>query len=272
MIESTQPEGTVTPVTPAEPIVEDSYKKMLSSIPEDIRSNALESKYDSFESFYKGAVNAQAMLGGEKVPVVSKDAKGEDIVSANRKLNGIPDLNEYSLSKPEGIGVEQFEALKKSFHDNGIAQFQANQILLGLDTLRSNSIESEQNQGRKTLDNWQDSFRLKYQDNLHGAEVAVTRAVSKEGIDLKDALGDLINNPAVKTLLVNYGKTLGESEFAGGDFRAGQNLATVQDRINMHTKTMSESVGNAKAFKEAQFELTKALKDKAILVKNSASR
>lgn len=74
------------------------------SLPEDIRSDQNITKFDSTEALAKSYINAQQLIGRDKIPMPVTD---EDWSNVYNRLGRPEDVTGYKIDAPEGVEINQ---------------------------------------------------------------------------------------------------------------------------------------------------------------------
>lgn len=98
-----------------------------SQLPEELQKDASISKFDSPATLAKSYLNAQRLLGADKIPVPGKNATAEDWKNVYHKL-GLPESKDkYAVKFKEGISLnEEFaNTFKEQAYNAGVLPQQA---------------------------------------------------------------------------------------------------------------------------------------------------
>lgn len=137
------------PPDPNASLVRDPENEFLASLPEDLRKHPALAKYTSWEGVARGYVNAEMLLGRDKVPI-PRDENDTEAWDRYYKAGGRPDdPSQYEIKKPEtlpdgvqwdgnlegwwrqaafsaGLNKRQAAKLVDQYKDNFLAQVDAN--------------------------------------------------------------------------------------------------------------------------------------------------
>jgi hypothetical protein len=122
--EQEAPQANLAPA--AEPTQSD-WREML---PEDIRGNENLSKFESLEGLAKSYINAQQMIGRDKIPMPKSDEEWQDVYNRLGRPDSAEGYEFETVEVPEGFPMDE-EALgqfKSVAHENGLTAKQANAL------------------------------------------------------------------------------------------------------------------------------------------------
>lgn len=212
-------------------------------IDETIRDDPSLATYKDINGMAKSLINAQKMVGADKVAIPGKYTTPEEMDSFYSKI-GRPDAPDgYELSSSEVIGEEGVTFFRELAHKNGLTQTQAENILTEysgyLDTVGEKT-EEQIEQIRVGLEkDLQNEWGDQYEKNIgYSNEVVSTFGGDDDAItEMKLADGTRIgDNPMLIEMFSNIGRfiaeKIGEDSFSGRDNVPGMAMEEVQQELN----------------------------------------
>jgi hypothetical protein len=169
--------GDNKPTTPSagEQLAPDPNAEFMKSMPEDLRTHPSLKKYSSVESLARGYLNAEGMIGRDKVPI-PRDPNDREAWDAYYKAGGRPDDPKgYTIAKPDklpegvtwdndmegwwrqvafetGLNGQQAQRLVDQYRDRHFASV----------TAHSNAVKlAEQNQKQVLARDWGSTYEAK---------------------------------------------------------------------------------------------------------------
>jgi hypothetical protein len=222
------PAGSAAPAPAAAP----SWRDQLE---EGIRSDPSLSHIQDIGSLAKSYVNAQKMIGADKIAVPSKHATPEDWQGVFRKL-GLPEtVDKYELEAPKDSDPELIKGFKDIAHKNGILPKQAGELLKFYQGINDKAKADIQAQQTQAVEAGVKELRTEWGDH-YDHEVLNAKAALKRFGD--DKLNQWLeesgagNSPHVIRLLNRMGKTLGEDQLRGVGGGVAITPAIAQGKIN----------------------------------------
>lgn len=208
------------------------------TLPDDIKTNASLSKFDTIEGMAKSYVNLEKMLGAEKVPVPKEG--DEEGIQRFFKAAGWPDKPDgYGFKAPEKLpdgmvyNAELDGKLAGIFHGSKLTASQASKVREGLmeivssgatETLEASKLREAETAAaiQKAEETLKAEWGQAYEQRGKVAGAAINKFLSPETIAAMEAAG-LANNPAIVKDMYKLGTALaGEKELIG---EAEQNMA-----------------------------------------------
>ncbi len=212
-------------------------------IDETIRDDPSLSTYKDINGMAKSLINAQKMVGADKVAIPGKYTTPEEMDSFYSKI-GRPDTADgYELSSNEVIGDEGVTFFRELAHKNGLTQTQAENILTEyggyIDTMGEKT-EEQIEQIRVGLEkDLQNEWGDQYEKNIgYSNEVVSFFGSDDDAItEMKLADGTRIgDNPMLIEMFSNIGQfiaeKIGEDSFSGRDSVPGMATEEVQQELN----------------------------------------
>lgn len=222
-------------------------KTWLDGLPDDLKQSPSLTRYSSQEALARAYLNAEKMIGAEKVPVPKdpNDAEGWD---RYYKAGGRPEKpDEYGFAKPEQLpdGMEYSPDIDKAFatkaHELGLNKKQAAALRewqLGIMSeghkQQTSQTEIARSDGEAKL---KSSWGRAYDQNLTIAKSELKKRATPEFVAYMETSG-LGNHPAMAEFLYNVAKeTRGEAELIGNGRTVEQTPLEIDAEISNHAKT-----------------------------------
>lgn len=216
------------------------------ALPKELQESESLKAITNLEALAKSYVNAQKLIGADKIPVPTKHATDEDWQNVFTKLGLPKELKEYTLTKPKDATFDdQFIGqLKEVAHKSGILPKQA-QALVDWFAVANNKVAGEmqmvQAQAREKeiaglQTEWGEAFKTK---------VAYANQVLKEfgGKELEAYLQK--NNLANDTQLVRLLSKVGEKYYSEGKIM-GEGTVSTMKTPDEAKKSIATVMGNSK--------------------------
>lgn len=218
-------------------------------LPVELRDDPNIKLMEDIPTMAKTLINAQKMIGADKIVIPGKHATDADWKEVAHKLGNPRELAEYKMDidkETEGLMDKEFiEAFKKEAHGLGVLPRQATALAkffgnLNKDSWQKMEVEHNNNkmEGMKALEKeWGTTFQEK---------TSMAKAAIREFVDPKDQpyLRDLGLGSDARFLKImsKVGATLSEDKLrdsgAGGDFNRGMSPSEAQTKINEVMKDM----------------------------------
>ena len=173
-----------------------------SQIPEDIAGHRSLEHIQDVGALAKSYVNAQSMIGADKLAIPGKYATPEDWAEVDRRL-GRPDSPEgYDLQNtmPEGIDPDpnMLGGFKQAAHDVGLRPDQAQKLLNWYNDTMGQSMQLEDGKYEAMVAEVQTELTREYgaalDDNLSNADAMVTEFGNAEMTEMRLADGRLLGD------------------------------------------------------------------------------
>lgn len=188
------------------------------SFSEEVKGNQNVTKFTSAEELAKSYINAQRLIGAEKIPMPTTD---EDWSNTYARLGRPDDPSGYEINAPEGMEVnEQFQQqFAELAHQIGLSQKQAAALAEFDFNRHSTSMEEfTQNQEAATnsaIESLQKEWGNAFEQNVNIASRALKEFASPEDMEfINNATIDGVpvgNHPTIVKLMNNIGKGMMES-------------------------------------------------------------
>ena len=205
--------------------VPDDWRSM---IPEEIRDHKSLAHFTDVGAMAKSLVNAQSMIGADKVAIPGKHATDEDWGEVWRKL-GRPDTPDgYELTNEMPEGIEQNDDMlnwfRNTVHEIGLTPSQAQKLLGGYNQFMGTQIGADEGQVEQLRETTEIELKKEYgaafADRVSNGN-AVMQEFGSEGLtELQMADGRLLgDHPEIIKMMVNVGEfinsKIGEDVLAG---------------------------------------------------------
>lgn len=202
---------------PAEQLA-DGGGKWYDSLPQDMREDQNITKFDSVEAMGKSWLNAQRLIGADKIPMPQTE---EDWANTYARLGRPDDVSGYQVQAPEGVQVneEQQAAFLATAHQLGLSQKQV-EGLAAFDFQRSAAAgeaatASQEAATNEALGLLQKEWGQAFEKNVGVANRAVNEFVSESELAfMKETSVNgvaLANHPVLVKMFANIGKGMMES-------------------------------------------------------------
>lgn len=160
-----------------------------SQIPEDIRDNASLKTIGDVGQLAKSFINAQSMIGADKLAIPGKYATPDDWAEVDRRLGKPDNPDGYELQNNLPEGVEQNDDMMTGFrqaaHDVGLRPNQAQKLLDWYNDTMGQTAELQEGQYEAAQTQVEADLRKEYgqafEDNLNNAN-GVTAQFANKGI------------------------------------------------------------------------------------------
>ena len=199
-----------------------------TSVPEEIRGHKSLEHITDVGALAKSYVNAQSMIGADKLAIPGKHATDEDWSEVYRRL-GRPDAPDgYELDNGMPEGVEQIDDMlnwfKGAAHEAGLTPSQAQKLLGGYNQFLGTQVgadEGQIQQMRETTEiELKKEYGAAYADRITNGNAAMQEFGSAELSEIELADGRLLgDHPGIIKMMVNVSEfinsKIGEDVLAG---------------------------------------------------------
>jgi len=220
MTESTPP--APAPVTP--PPAETSWK---DSLPDDIKMDPTLATFTDVSALAKSYVNAQKLIGKDKISLPDKHATDEDWQNIYNKLGLPKDVKEYQVEVAKDAGLDEsfINQFKESAHKAGILPKQAKKLLDWYTEASKGAIGAYQgdiaNKQAANAEALKKEWGAAYDKNMLATNLVMKdfgdEETAKFFSEAKMADGTpLQGNPAFLKFMAKIGGTLKEEAIKGG--------------------------------------------------------
>jgi hypothetical protein len=199
-----------------------------TSVPEEIRGHKSLEHITDVGALAKSYVNAQSMIGADKLAIPGKHATDEDWSEVYRRL-GRPDAPDgYELTNEMPEGIEQSDDMlnwfKGAAHEAGLTPSQAQKLLGGYNQFLGTQVgadEGQIQQMRETTEiELKKEYGAAYADRITNGNAAMQEFGSAELSEIELADGRLLgDHPGIIKMMVNVSEfinsKIGEDVLAG---------------------------------------------------------
>ena len=230
MTENTETSGEETTLNEAEANWKDA-------LPEDVKQDPSMQAIQTVDNLAKSYVNAQKMIGADKIIVPNKYAEANEWQDVFTKLGlpESPDKYEIAVNGKE-VDKEFFDNFKQAAHGAGVLPTQAQKLFDWDNEASEKNVQDQTNQKQATEQQAVDSLKSEwgsaYDSKLKAAQAGVAHYGNEELIDYLEETG-LGNNPNLIKTFAKIGETLSEDAFKdGGQTNFGMTPQDAQTQIN----------------------------------------
>lgn len=231
------------PAAPPAVVFPDNWKE---GLPEDLRGDPSLGVVNDIPSLAKSFINAQKMVGADKIQVPGKHATDEDWGAVFQKLGLPKDVAEYGLAKAKDSKLEDafVDKFKTSAHAAGILPRHAqkmldwfNQEYAASETALQSQITNAKAAGEAALKKeWGEAYQL----HTTAANLAVKEFGGDELFKvLKDSGVD--SNPEIVKAFAKIGLALKESDVKGLVPRGTEGAVTPDQAMEKYNQIMGDS-------------------------------
>jgi hypothetical protein len=223
--------------------VQPSENNFRDLIPDEYKDNKALANFNNMNDFVKSYVNAQKIVGADKIPVPNKYATEDDWKSVFSKL-GAPDTPDgYKYNFKEGeVDNDMLQSFNQQAHKLGLLPTQAESLIKFYNDLNENSaIATEQKVDEtrlKTEAELKKEFGPQYNKRIDQAKRLASSTLGSEFLNntfLKDGtrLGD---NLEVVKAFSNLAEKLSEDEVVKGDSSSYMTAKDIEKEITSLTE------------------------------------
>lgn len=218
-----------------------------SQLPEELQKDASIAKFDSPATLAKSYLNAQRLLGADKIPVPGKHATAEDWKNVYHKL-GLPEaVDKYEVKFKEGISLndEFTKTFKEQAYNAGVLPQQAQAMA---DWFSDINLKAEQVIAEEKNKQFQSEQIALQKEWGQGYNVKIARAIKVLEDHGGKELVDHLNNTGF-----------------GSDSKVVKFLATLGDKLYAEHKIVNESgaITTGRTPDELKKEISSLMADKA---------
>jgi hypothetical protein len=230
-----------------EPVVEQTQAapeqtgSWLDGLEEEYKSNPLINKWESLNDFAKTHLNAQKLIGADKIAIPGKAATDEEWQSVYQRLGAPEDPQQYSLERADVFDENTFETFRNTAYEIGLSNKQAEKI--------SNYFENQVREGQEVLaqrteearfsgeQELRQEFGQNFEKRLTQAQAAARTVIGDtelfDEIKLADGrkLGD---HPAIIRTFSRMAEMLGEDGLVGEPTEVVMSSQDAQKLIEEH--------------------------------------
>lgn len=209
------------------------------SLPEDIRAENAFSVFSDVGGLARSYLNAQKMVGAEKIPVPGKHATDDDWNQVYAKLGRPESPDRYEIDLPKEVTVNEdfMKEFKNQAHKLGFNSKQAKELMGWYQAQNDGFVKQyKETQARKQQEGV-DGLKKEWGQG-YDTEVAKAQAALHEYDDDNLKLSQYLettgygNDPTLIKFFAKLGKNLSEDKLRGQGSSMGLTPATAQTRIN----------------------------------------
>lgn len=216
--------GAIAPDTAAQPAAAPAEPLgFLDSLPEDLRQEPTIAKFTDAASLAKSYIQAQRMIGADKVALPGKSATPDEWRDVYRKLGAPDDPNAYEVKIGENVLTDnEVGAFREAAFEAGLNPNQAERIAQFIDqsvtqaqSAREQQIEEVKYQGEQELrKEWGQAFDQQVQLAYKAATTFMGDTDILDTVELADGrlLGD---HPQIVRMFAKLAKEIGEDNLLG---------------------------------------------------------
>ena len=236
----TQPdETTTTSVLSSDQPVEKPAVDFKSLIPQEYKDERSLQNFSSMDSFVKSYLNANRMVGLEKLAIPNKHSTESDWDQVYQKLGRpeTPDEYKYNLPKESKLDSDSLNAFSKQAHKLGLLPQQADGIIQYYQELANSSeidanskAETSRLEAEKSL---RKEFGPAYNDKINAARHLATNTLGNEFLS-NTLLADgsiLGNNPTVVRAFADLASKLSEDSLVKGEPSSYLSMSEINKQI-----------------------------------------
>lgn len=230
-----------------EPVVEQTQAapeqtgSWLDGLEEEYKSNPLINKWESLNDFAKTHLNAQKLIGADKIAIPGKAATDEEWQSVYQRLGAPEDPQQYSLERADVFDENTFEAFRNTAYEVGLSNKQAekisnyfeNQVREGQEVLAQRAEEARFNGEQELRQEFGQNFEKKLAQAQSAARTVIGDTEVFDEIQLADGrkLGD---HPAIIRTFSRMAEMLGEDGLVGEPTEVVMSSQDAQKLIQEH--------------------------------------
>jgi len=230
-----------------EPVVEQTQAapeqtgSWLDGLEEEYRSNPLINKWESLNDFAKTHLNAQKLIGADKIAIPGKAATDEEWQNVYQRLGAPEDPQQYSLERADVFDENTFETFRNTAYEIGLSNKQAekisnyfeNQVREGQEVLAQRAEEARFNGEQELRQEFGQNFEKKLTQAQAAARTVMGDTEIFDQIQLADGrvLGD---HPAIIRTFSRMAEMLGEDGLVGEPTEVVMSSQDAQKLIQEH--------------------------------------
>lgn len=235
--------GSVAP----EPVVEQTQVapeqtgSWLDGLEDEYKSNPLINKWESLNDFAKTHLNAQKLIGADKIAIPGKAATDEEWQSVYQRLGAPEDPQQYSLERADVFDENTFETFRNTAYEIGLSNKQAekisnyfeNQVREGQEVLAQRAEEARFSGEQELRQEFGQNFEKKLTQAQSAARTVIGDTEVFDEIQLADGrkLGD---HPAIIRTFSRMAEMLGEDGLVGEPTEVVMSSQDAQKLIQEH--------------------------------------
>lgn len=189
-------------------------------LPKDLQEDSTLKLINDVPSLAKSYVNAQKMIGADKIVVPSKHATDEDWKGVFSKLGLPSDLKEYGIKKPDGSDLEDdfLEQFKAEAHKSNILPKQAQKLVdwfSSANKVMTENVKKEMATKQiQAIEGLKKEWGLAFEGNVNKAH-QVLKSFADEGMMQYIEKSGLGNDVNLIKLFAKIGESLQEDKIIG---------------------------------------------------------
>ncbi len=192
----------------------------------------------------KSYVNAQKMIGADKIVIPGKHATEDDWKEVFRKLGNPESLDDYDPGVETKLDTEFdkefFDAFRAKAHASGVLPQQAKQLYDWFDGHMTNILEQQNKQSDEFVEQGLSELKKEWGDSWDKNVSLAQHAVQElGGNNLREYLVEtgLANDPMLIQVFSKVGQMYGEDKFIGeGNLGIGKTADEVQNDLDSYIK------------------------------------
>jgi len=224
-------------------------KPWIESFSPEFRENPAITKYKSPDELAKGFLEAQKLVGKEKIPLPGENAKPEDWAMVYDRLGRPTKPEEYKLSDvklPEGLQVEEtyVQGFKAKAHELGFNNQQIDGLWKFYTDVQTQAYQKMVEDNQKANTEAEQSLRKEW-GTAYQEKVALATKVLKltAGDDFEVLKGKLGSDPLAIKFLANLGSKISEDSLGDAPKAYGMTPDEAKAEIS---KIQGEMISNPK--------------------------
>lgn len=217
-----------------------SDAKWYDTLPTEMREDQNVTKFDSVESLTKSWLNAQRMIGQDKIPMPQTEEDWNNVYS---RLGRPEDVTGYKIEAPEGaeINEDTQSSFLEAAHKAGLNQAQVQALAQWEFETSSASKQAAESASETALNEKADALKAEWGQAFEQNAGIAKRAIAEFATDSdKDFLNNAVidgvkagDHPVMAKLFHNIGKAMMESGKLEGQGNEGQMTPQeLQDKTN----------------------------------------
>lgn len=202
---------------PALPTIPDNWKELLD---DDVKGHTSLEKIKDVKSLARSFINAQKMIGAEKVPLPPKGATQEQMKEFFTRVGLPKEESEYNVEIDAGVNVDKefFDKFKKQAYSQNILPNQARGMVEWFSKVNDEAFIAQTAQYEERINtglkNLKTEWGPAYDNEIAKAKAALREYADEDTQKFIQSAG-LGNNPLMIKLLAKAGAALKEDKIIG---------------------------------------------------------
>lgn len=201
----------------------DPQKPWTERLPEDMRQHPSLKNFKSEADLAKSWINAQKIIGMDKIPVPGKNSKPEAWEEVYNRLGRPSDPDSYKLPVPENMPEElknegEQKEFKATAHKLGLLPHQVAGLYEWWTQKNLSAVQNAQEQNTKTAQDAETALRqewgMAYDQKLDLGKKVLKSFARQEDLEYIEKKG-LGNDPVLIRIFANAGKRMSEDSLSG---------------------------------------------------------